>query len=97
MIGFNPFDSEESFKKTYALQNQREKWNAVQCLSKSIYLIDKLFVMMDLPVSNIVNNVYYTEMKYAEKLMELNGTDISKLTPYGPNGIAIRGELDYRP
>lgn len=35
-------------------------------------------------------------MKYAGALLEIGGQDISKLTPYGPNGIAIRGELDYK-
>ena len=61
-----------------------------------MYLIDKLFVMMDLPVSKTVINVFNSEMKYAGSLLKLDGTDISKLTPYGRNGIAIRGELDYK-
>ena len=52
--------------------------------------------MMDLPVSKTIIDVIYTEMKLAGVLLELGGKDISKLTPYGPNGIAIRGELDYK-
>ena len=35
-------------------------------------------------------------MRYAGGLLQLNGTDISKLTPYGKEGIAIKGELDYK-
>ena len=95
-IGFNPFDSEIRFESTYALRYDKEKWRAVQCLCRSVYLIDKLFVMMDLPVSNTVINVFNSEMRYAGSLLELDDIDVSKLTPYGPNGIAKRGELDYK-
>jgi hypothetical protein len=95
-IGFNPFDSDVRFEKTYALRTNPKIWRAVQCLSKSVYLIDKLFVMMDLPVSNTVIDVFNSEMKYAGALLNLCGIDISKLTPYGANGIALRGELDYK-
>ena len=97
-IGFNPFDTEIllSKDKAYALHPDKKNWWAVQCLCKSVYLIDKLFVMMDLPVSKEVNECFFREMKYAGVLLEMGGTDISKLSPYGPNGIAIRGELDYK-
>lgn len=95
-IGFNPFETGVSFKKVYSLYSDPLKWASVKLIAKSVYLIDKLFVMKDLPVSKTVNNVFYSEMKYAGSLLKLDGTDISKLTPYGPNGIAIRGELDYK-
>lgn len=94
-IGFNPFE-EIDFKKTYALHSDYSKWAALKCLCKSVYLIAKLFVMMDLPVSSAIIKCFHSEMKYAGSLLEIDGTDISKLTPYGRNGIAIRGELDYK-
>ena len=37
-----------------------------------------------------------SEMKYAGALLKMGDIDISKLSPYGTNGIAIRGELDYK-
>ena len=95
-IGFNPFESKETFKKTIALKSNESKWAYLLCLCKSVYLIDKLFVMMDLPVSKETINCFYTEMRYAGGLLQVGGIDISKLTPYGPDGIAIRGELDYK-
>lgn len=95
-IGFDPFDSEVQSKDILALRSNSMKWAAVQCFCKSVYLIDKMFVMMDLPVSKETNNCFNSEMKYAGILLEIGGQDISKLTPYGPNGIAIRGELDYK-
>ena len=95
-IGFNPFETGISFKKVYSLYSDPSKWVSVKLIAKSVYLIDKLFVMMDLPVSKTVINVFNSEMKYAGSLLKLDGTDISKLTPYGRNGIAIRGELDYK-
>lgn len=95
-IGFNPFDTDKDFKETYTLRTDAKKWSSLQCFCESVFLIDKLFVMMDLPVSETVRNVFYTEMRYAEALLQLGGTDVSKLTPYGSNGIAIRGELEYK-
>ena len=73
-----------------------KKWIDVLSLSESVFLIDKLFVMMDLPVSKTIINVMDSEMKYAGSLLKMGGIDTSKLSPYGPNGIAIRGELDYK-
>ena len=97
-IGFNPFDTDVliSHDKAYSLKPENKNWSSVQCLCKSVYLIDKLFLMMDLPVSDWVKDLFYKEMKYAESLLVMGGTDVSKLTPYGRNGIAIRGELDYK-
>lgn len=95
-IGFNPFESKETFKKTISLKSDSNKWAYLQCFCKSVYLIDKLFVMMDLPVSKETIDCFYTEMRYAGGLLQVNGTDISKLAPYGKDGIAIRGELDYK-
>lgn len=95
-IGFNPFDRGNSFEKTYALYSDTTKWSAVHNLCKSVYLIDKLFILMDLPVSNVVRDFFEAEMKYAGALLKIDNVNISKLTPYGRNGIAIRGELDYK-
>ena len=95
-MGFDPFDSKVKSKDILALRSNRMKWAAVQCFCKSVFLIDKMFVMMDLPVSKETINCFNSEMKYAGALLEIGGKDISKLSPYGPNGIAIRGELDYK-
>lgn len=97
-IGFNPFEnSSEHFEsvKSFFI-NGDKKWIDVLCLSKSVFLIDKLFVMMDLPVSKAIINVIDSEMKYAGALLNMGDIEFSKLSPYGPNGIAIRGELDYK-
>lgn len=97
-IGFNPFENpSEHFArvKTFHFTGDK-KWIDVLSLSKSVFLIDKLFVMMDLPVSKTIINVMDSEMKYAGTLLNMGGIDTSKLSPYGPNGIAIRGELDYK-
>lgn len=97
-IGFNPFESEflDRKDKIKVLNPQNKNWGHILCLSRSVFLIDKLFVMMDLPVPKELINVFYTEMKYAGVILEIGSIDISKLTPYGPEGIAIRGELDYK-
>ena len=97
-IGFNPFESsDDNFEKVRSCYLANDiKWSHIQCLSESVFLIDKLFVMMDLPVSKVVIDVFDSQMKYARELLKLGGKDISKLTPYGTNGIAIRGELDYK-
>lgn len=95
-IGFNPFDTGVKSKQTLALRSNHSKWASFLCICKSVYLIDKLFVMMDLPVSELTNDCIYTEMRLAGKYLEIGGIDISKLTPYGKDGIAIRGELDYK-
>lgn len=96
-IGFNPFDDPTKYSKEVLrlYHTKDDKWYSILCLSESVYLLDKLFVMMDLPVSKTVIDVFYYEMKLAGVYLEMGGKDISKLTPYGPNGIAIRGELDY--
>ena len=97
-IGFNPFEnSSENFKsvKSFYMTGDK-KWNDILCLSRSVFLIDKLFVMMDLPISKTIINVMDSEMKYAGALLKMGNIDITKLSPYGPNGIAIRGELDYK-
>lgn len=97
-IGFNPFSTEIllSKDKAFDVGPSSKNWRGIQCLSESVFLIDKLFLMMDLPVSKIVQDCIYREMKYAGAILEEHGIDISKLTPYGPNGIAVRGELDYK-
>ncbi len=97
-LGFNPFDSDvlDSNDKTYRVRPGDKNWGAMQCLCKSVFLIDKLFLMMDLPVSKETINCFYYEMKLAGVYLEMGGCDISKLTPYGKDGIAIRGELDYK-
>ncbi len=97
-IGFNPFEnSTENFArvKSFYLTGDK-KWIDVLSLSKLVFLIDKLFVMMDLPVSKTIIDVIDSEMKYARALLNMGDIDASKLSPYGPNGIAIRGELDYK-
>lgn len=97
-IGFNPFENpSEHFAKVKSFYlTGDKKWIDVLSLSESVFLIDKLFVMMDLPVSKTIINVMDCEMKYAGSLLKMGGMDTSKLSPYGPNGIAIRGELDYK-
>ena len=95
-IGYNPFDSGVKSKQNLALRSNHFKWSSFLCICKSVYLIDKLFVMMDLPVSKLTNNCFYTEMRLVGVYLEIGGIDISKLTPYGKDGIAIRGELDYK-
>ena len=97
-IGFNPFENPsehfERVKSFYMVGDK--KWIDVLSLSKLVFLIDKLFVMMDLPVSKTIIDVIDSEMKYARALLNMGDIDASKLSPYGPNGIAIRGELDYK-
>ena len=97
-IGFNPFEnSSEHFEKVKSYYfSGDERWNVILCLAKSVFLIDKLFVMMDLPVSELIINVINSEMKFAGAILNMDDIDISKLSPYGSNGIAIRGELDYK-
>ena len=97
-IGFNPFDNpSDQFEKVKSFyMKSDERWIDILCLSKSVFLIDKLFVMMDLPVSKLIINVINSEMRLAEALLKMSDIDTSKLSPYGPNGIAIRGELDYK-
>lgn len=97
-IEFNPFDYEYISKteKEYDPGPDKKYWSSVLCLSKSVYLINKLFVMMDLPVPKLVNDCYYSVMRYAGALLKMGGIDVSKLTPYGKDGIAIRGELDFK-
>ena len=46
--------------------------------------------------TQLLKACFDTEMRYAGGLLQVGGIDISKLTPYGPDGIAIRGELDYK-
>ena len=97
-IGFNPFENpSEHFArvKSFYLTGDK-KWIDVLSLSESVFLIDKLFVMMDLPVLKTIIDVVDSEMKYAGALLNMGNIDTSKLSPYGTNGIAIRGELDYK-
>lgn len=97
-VGFNPFESDvpNCSHKVLSLRADIKKWEAIQKLCKSVYLIDKLFVLMDLPVSRTVINVFDSEMKYAGLILEIGGVDVSKLAPYGKDGIAIKGELDFK-
>lgn len=97
-IGFNPFDYEVLRSKNirYEINPSNKNWNSIMCFSKSVYLIYKMILMMDLPLSKETINCYYADMKYAGAILKMGGMDISKLTPYGPDGIAIKGELDYK-
>ena len=97
-IGFNPFeDSVNNFKKVKSFYEKDDKrWYSIVCLSKLVFLLSKLFVMMDLPVPKTINDVFNSQMKYAGSLLEMANYDISKLSPYGKDGIAIRGELNYK-
>lgn len=97
-IGFNPFDDEVMFSKdkAYELNPNNENWNYIICLTKSVYLIYKMIVMMDLPLSKEINDCFNADMRYAGAILKMGGVDISHLSPYGPKGIAIRGELDYK-
>lgn len=97
-IGFNPFENpSEHFARVKSFYfTGDKKWIDVLSLSKSVYLIDKLFLMMDLPVSKTIIDVINSEMKYAGALLNMGDIDYRKLSPYGSNGIAIRGELDYK-
>lgn len=47
-------------------------------------------ILMDLPVSKETNNIISAEMRLVGVYLRIGGIDISKLTPYGKNGIAIR-------
>ena len=54
-------------------------------------------IILDDP--GITRDRIYGTVTYKNKtfrLIDTGGIDISKLTPYGPEGIAIRGELDYK-
>ena len=51
---------------------------------------------MDLPVKKYINDYVNAEMRYAEAILQWARVETEKLTPYGKDGIAIRGELDYK-
>ena len=96
MIGFNPYESPEMNKATERLMKERNKIGALVCLSESIFLLDKLFLIMDLPVKEHIIKYVHAEMRYVEAILQWAGVETNKLTPYGKDGIAIRGELDYK-
>lgn len=95
-IEFNPYSSPSMFKATDRLIKEEKNIGGLICLSKSVFLLDKLFLMMDLPVKEHINKYVYAEMRYVESILQWIGVDTQKLAPYGKDGIAIRGELDYR-
>ena len=95
-IGFNPYESPSMGKATEKLMDEGRELGSLICLSKSVFLLDKMFLMMDLPVKECINNYIHAEMRYAEAILQWAGVETEKLTPYGKDGIAIRGELDYK-
>ncbi len=95
-IGFNPYESPAMGKATDRLLKERRELGSLVCLSESVFLLDKMFLMMDLPVIKHINDYVHAEMRYAEAILQYLGIETGKLTPYGKNGIAIRGELDYK-
>lgn len=95
-IGFNPYESPDMSKATDKLMKERREIGNLICLSKTVFLLDKMFLMMDLPVKKYINDYVNAEMKYAEAILQWARVETEKLTPYGKDGIAIRGELDYK-
>lgn len=95
-IGFNPYESPAMDKATDKLMDERREIGSLVCLSKSIFLIDKMFLMMDLPVKDYIKNYVHAEMRYVEAMLQWANVETEKLSPYGKDGIAIRGELDYK-
>lgn len=95
-IGFNPYESPAMSKATDKLMNERRELGSLICLSESVFLLDKMFLMMDLPVNKYIIDYVHAEMRYAEAILKWADVETEKLTPYGKNGIAIRGELDYK-
>ena len=95
-MGFNPFESPAMIKATEKLMKERKELGSLICLSKSVFLLDKLFLMMDLPVKDHINKYFHAEMRYVESILKWAFVETEKLSPYGKDGIAVRGELDYK-
>ena len=100
-IGFNIFDPSElddgDFQKLFAkIPRNESAILALQRLVKNIYLIDKLTLILDYPfISKFKDSIDYRNM-ISKTFLKVFDIDYTKLTPYGKDGIAVRGELDFK-
>ena len=102
IIGFNPFDPSE-VKGDCDIQGMfnripktTETIQALVRLTKNVYLIDKLCLMSDFPFVSVFQDSFNYRKILAKAILEIFSIDYTKLTPYGNDGIAIRGELDFK-
>ena len=101
-IGFDPFDYEEVNDDCdiqgmlSRIPKTPESVNALVRLTKNIYLIDKLCLMNDYPFVSIFQATFNYRKLLSKTLLKIFGIDYTKLTPYGKDGIAVRGELDFK-
>lgn len=101
ILGFNPFDLDEyneesNFINPDKIPKTEEGLKALKELSRLIYLINKLYFLLDLPFINEYKGKIDYEILLAKAFLKAFGIDYTKLTPYGKDGIAVRGELEYK-
>lgn len=101
ILGFNPFDLDEyneesNFINPDKIPKTEEGLKALKELSRLIYLINKLYLLLDLPFINEYKGKIDYEILLAKAFLKAFGIDYTKLTPYGKDGIAVRGELEYK-
>lgn len=102
IIGFDPFDPSE-VKGDCDIQGMlsripatNEAAQAFVRLTKNVYLIDKLCLLNDYPFVSVFQATLNYRKLLATSFMTIFGVDYTKLAPYGKDGIAIRGELDFK-
>lgn len=102
ILGFDPFDPDEydeengSIMKPERLPKTEKGLNALKELSRLIYLLNKLYLLLDFPFYNEYKNKINYDILISKAFLKAFGIDYTKLTPYGKDGIAIRGELEYK-
>lgn len=99
-LGFNPFDLDE-YKEGQLINldkvpKTKEAVDALIDLARLTFLLNKLYLMLDYPFYPEFKGKIDYDMFVAKGILEAFKIDYTKLTPYGKDGIAIRGELEYK-
>jgi len=104
IIGSNPYDphneaiDEDDIPGSIIkmIPNTEEGIMAFLDLTKKIFLINKLYLLLDYPfIDKILPEINYI-MLITKRFLKSFEIDYTKLTPYGKDGIAKRGELDFK-
>lgn len=99
-LGFNPFDLDEyqegQLINWNKVPNTKVAVDALIELAKLTFLLNKLYLMLDFPFYSEFKGKINYDMIVAKGLLEAFEIDYTKLTPYGKDGIAVRGELEYK-
>lgn len=102
ILGFDPFDPDEYdedndfIMKPERFPKTEEGLNALKELSRLVYLLNKQYLFLDFPFYNDYKGKINYDILVSKTFLKAFGIDYTKLTPYGKDGIAVRGELEYK-